>query len=143
MKTELAFKINEQGKIPKDAIGVMQDFFTKRAKRYIKITLEDKKKLKSHEQLGYWFAVVVTIFSNHTGYTQEEIHEILKVRAGYIEEKEIEGKKITVIKSFANASVMDIMAIMGKTFEWAEYLGINLPLPDPNWRDNLERERNN
>jgi hypothetical protein len=135
MKTELAFKVNEQGNIPKEAIGVIKDFFNSRKGKNVKMTLQDKRELKSHEQLGYWFAVVVPLFSQHTGYEEEEIHTILKYRAKYVEETEIDGKPVIVVKSLADATKMDMMAIVDETKKWAEFLNLNIPEPDINWRD--------
>ena len=134
MKT-FGFKIDKDGRIPNAVNEALRDFFFSRRNKDVELTVKDKRGTKSHEQLGYWFGLVVPIFSKHTGHSEKEIHDILKYRAGYVEGVEIDGNKLIKIKSLAEASKMDMMAIIEETKKWAEFLNLQIPEPDPFWKD--------
>lgn len=131
---QLGFRISPEGKVPIAIKESLQNYFNRHRNKFIELECKEKRKLKSHEQLGYWFGLIVPLFSEVTGYTEKEVHDILKCRAEFYEDKEVEGKRFRELKSFADATTTDIMAIVDKTKEWADYLNINIPDPDPLWK---------
>lgn len=41
-----------------------------------RVTIEQRKQKRSEEQLGYYWAVVVKLLSEHTGYETHEVHHV-------------------------------------------------------------------
>ncbi len=138
MKQEILTKLDDEGRVPAKVNHLIREILSARRKKQVLITIEDKRSAKSQAQLGYWFGLVVLIFCRHTGYTEKEIHNILKYKAGFIEETEIDGKKVIIIKSLKDATKMDMMAIIEAVKEWATFLGLTIPEPDVFWKETKE-----
>jgi len=50
----------------------------KYAGKRIEINIEKSQKKRSSFQNRYYWGVIVAMLADHTGYTKEEMHEILK-----------------------------------------------------------------
>ena len=86
-----------------------------------------KSTLRSNPQNRYYWGVCVEIISDHTGFTPEEIHEVLKHK--FLTPKERMGQQI-----YPNTTQLDTREFnlyIEKIQRWAsESLG--LVIPDPN-----------
>lgn len=99
-------------------------------------------KERSGEQNRYYWGVVVKILSEELGYTDEEIHEILKyqflseIREINRERMTLQGtekykKLISVPLTTANLSTLDFEDFLTKVRVWASReLSIFIPLPN-------------
>ena len=122
---------NKEGKLPKQAIADMQAEFKNYAEKWITVTIEKYKKKRSNEQNAYYWGVVVKLISDETGYTKEEIHDLLashfigtkKIRVGGIEKE--------VYKSSTELTTSDFMGFIAEVQRWAAEK-LSLYLPDPN-----------
>jgi hypothetical protein len=46
----------------------------------VRISIERKTATRSHQQNRWYWGVIVELLSEHTGYTPDEIHEVLKAK---------------------------------------------------------------
>ena len=128
-KKELA-KITESGELPEHIRDEFKSFLYHRKGKWVEISYADKRTPKTENQLAYWFGVVVKYFSDATGYTIDEAHLELKIRAKYYIEKTVAGEKIRYVRSLSMASKDEMMDIIKAAKEWAAFLNIKIPEPD-------------
>ena len=133
---KFSFIINKQGKIPKQAIADMQRWFVDNAGKKVTATLEKFKKERSKDQNAYYWAVIVKMISDETGYEKNEVHELLAAHFIGTKKIKIGGLEKEVYKSTAKLTTTDFMGYIEEIQRWsAEKL--NLYIPDPN---ELEKE---
>lgn len=94
-------------------------------------------KNRSTQQNKYYWGVIVKILSNELGYTEEEIHEIIKDKfLGYrVPLKNPKGLEIFgwIKRSTTALDTKEWEELMSKIREWAsQALGIYLPDPNEN-----------
>jgi hypothetical protein len=102
----------------------------------VTVTVEKARSRRSLSQNAYYWGVVVSMVSEETGYTPEEVHEVLKekfnskdlVLANYYGDV-MEEVRIGVSTSELNK--LDFCAYIERIQRWsAEFL--HLSIPDPN-----------
>ena len=107
----------------------------------VEIEVTIRQATRSLHQSAWYWGVIVESISDHTGYTPDEVHEFLKMK--FI------PKKLSVTDG--NGEIRDEFVIGGSTCKmnpsqfgefcesirrWAaDSLDIDIPDPDPNWRD--------
>lgn len=105
------------------------------------VTIEKRHATRSLAQNAFYWSVVVRRIADHTGYTDDEVHEILKAK--------FLPKRLTIADG--NGEIKGEFVIGGTTTrfnkvefgeyvesirQWAaEELDIDIPDPDVDWRD--------
>jgi len=95
---------------------------------HIEIIIKKWKRKKSNQQNKYYWGVIISILSAHTGYTKEEMHEALKVKflkdVTSISEvpKFFDYKKLSTVYQEEYHDRIRVFA--------ATDLGVNIPLPN-------------
>jgi hypothetical protein len=97
----------------------------------IEIKIQKLKSIRSHQQNRLWW-LYMTILSNDTGYTKDEIHEICKfkfLKRSKVVEKT--GEVLEYIESTAKLNKSEFADMVSELIRWsAESLDIVLPLPN-------------
>ena len=118
-----------EGKLPsEDSLNIKK--YLRSLSGYITITIERSKKIRSNRQNKYYFGVCVDLISEHTGFSREEVHELLKYKFLGLKEIEIGGKKEILINSTTKLSTQEFENYLEQIKQWSAELGIILP--DPN-----------
>jgi len=101
-----------------DAVGKLPDG------AYV-LSLEDEKEHRSNSANRMYFGAVVTAISEHTGYTKDEIHDILKykfARRSLVDPKT--GEILEVTKGTSEMKKEDFAEYVDNCIRWAAELGI-------------------
>lgn len=94
------------------------------------VVIERKRKSKSKEQSGYYWAVVLQYISEHTGHSSEDLHDIFKAK--YLRRKKRwRGKDMVTLASTNELSVGEMAEYITNVILEANDLGIEVPPPDP------------
>lgn len=97
-----------------------------------------KQARPSDPQRAYYFAVIVAMVAEETGYTKDQTHELLKAKFlpkdsdtnGVLVGELVVGGSITKLNRGGMTEFIE--DIRG----WSEgFLGCPIPPPDPNWKD--------
>lgn len=94
----------------------------------IKITIEKVEDSRTNQQNKYWWAMV-TILSKETGYTKDEMHDILKVK--FLKRSKFENEQLVeYCESSANLTKTEFKEMTSDLIRWsAQELNIVLPIP--------------
>lgn len=99
----------------------------------VRIQIEKKPKqrrIRSTEQNGYYWAEPIAVLADHTGHTEQEIHDSLKAMF-LTEEVDINGHKFNVVKSTTSLNTVEFEEYMQKIRMWASIdLGVYIRLPN-------------
>ncbi len=100
-----------------------------------RVTVTMKKyrpyKQRSNEENRYYWGVVIKILSDEIGYTNDEMHEILKYQFLQKEIVSRKGHKTTIPGSTADLSTSEMEDYLQRVRAWgAEKLSIYIPLPN-------------
>jgi len=97
----------------------------------VEIKIQKLQSIRSIQQNRYWW-VCMTILSNETGYTKEEIHEISKFKF-LKREKVVEktGEILPYIESTTKLKVSEFADLVSELQRWASET-LNVYLPSPN-----------
>jgi hypothetical protein len=84
----------------------------------MELTLKAYKPTRSQQQSRrYWF--LVDKIAEYTGHDPADLHEMLKVRFLGTEERELNGEKITTVKSSAKLRVNEFKDYSDRVESWA------------------------
>ncbi len=99
-------------------------------KNTVEVIVKQPKTLRSLRQNKYYWGVVVEMLSEYTGYSREEIHEILKSKF-LSNTKEIGDETITYSRSTATLTTKEFEIYLQRIREWGLIkLGILIPEPE-------------
>ena len=93
----------------------------------VRLELEKWYKKRSGCQNRYYWGVVVDILSDHTGYTPDEIHRVLKEK--FLEREAMLGEKVAV--STTGLTTQEFEEYMRKIRMWASS-DLQCIIPQPN-----------
>ncbi len=94
------------------------------------VYVERRKRDRSKEQNGYYWAVVLTFIAEHTGYSVEELHEIFKSK--YLSKKRLwRGTYILTTSSTKELTTNEFAEYLAEIIFEAGELGIAVPPADP------------
>ena len=95
----------------------------------VELTIERQKSKRSISQNAYYW-VLVGILSEHTGFTKEEMHDVLKFK--FLKVPVIIGdEEVYTAKSTTKLSKSEFMDFIAELQIWASET-LNVYLPDPN-----------
>lgn len=89
-----------------------------------------KSTLKSNNQNSYYWGVLVDLISDHTGYSPEDVHEILKHKF-LTKEAVIKGEKIPFAQSTVSLTTVEFEKYMSQARQWAA-MELSISIPEPN-----------
>ena len=106
----------------------------------VTITIERARATRSELQNRWYWGQILRLLSEHTGYTVDELHEYCKHKFnaktvciqdkdGVVVEEERVGISTTKLNRITFGEYCEAIR------QWAaQDLGVNIPDPDPNWR---------
>ena len=127
-------QVNKKGQIPKAASEAIRNELLSFANKKVTITVEKYFKQRSGQQNRYLFGVAYKLISDHTGYTIDEVHDLMAKK--FIGEKEIKiGKlKVTTHETSTKLSTTDFMGYIASIQKFAaEELDVFIPDPEYNY----------
>jgi hypothetical protein len=96
----------------------------------VKVSIKPLYKSRSLSQNNYYWAVIVQILADFTGYSADEIHEVLKSKF-LSDEKEVAGEIIRYAKSTTTLDTLEMEDYLHNIREWASAkLNVFIPLPN-------------
>lgn len=112
--------------IPSDVEKFKKAFYRYEGKK-IFLTIETEKKTRSSQQNRYYWAVIVEIISEHTGYNLDEVNDLLKWKFNRLHRDGLPDS----CKSFKALDTVEFEDKMSKIREWAAIeLSLYIPLPN-------------
>jgi hypothetical protein len=99
-------------------------------KRFEEI-LRQQKSQRSLNQNNYYWGVVLEILSGHTGYTADDMHEILKFKFLRFVIRIDNDEGMEYVKSTTKLNTTEFEAYLTKIKQWAE-TKLNCFIPNPN-----------
>ena len=99
----------------------------------IQVVVKEQKNTRSVRQNAYYHAVCVKMLADETGYTKDEMHDILR---GMFLAKTIifRGKEMYTVQSTTSLSTTEMEEYLSSIRQWAS-MEINCYVPDPNETD--------
>ena len=97
----------------------------------VDVIIEKQSKNRSNRQNKYLWAVCYKLIADHTGYTDEEIHEILKYK--FLRKHFTVGdEQYDVGGTTTKLTTVEFEEYTEKIRRWGATLSINIPLPNEN-----------
>jgi len=121
----------ERGKVLLDSPSRYLVHLSKYEGKRIELVLRLQKSQRSLNQNNYYFGVVVEILSGHTGYTAEEMHEILKYKFLKTIKVIPDKEGMPYIKSTTKLNTGEFEEYLAKIKQWAAQ-ELDVFIPDPN-----------
>jgi hypothetical protein len=92
----------------------------------VHVSVKVKKKIRSLNQNSFYWGVCIPILCDITGYTEEEIHEAMKIK--FLMDN---TRSIPTVKSTASLSTVEFEDYIEKIRQWAAQ-DLSCVIPDPN-----------
>lgn len=111
----------------------LKNFLIRNDGKILTVQLEEhfEKKYRSLKQNNYYWGVVVKIFSEYTGFTKDETHEVLARKFLTYEKKSPRtGKTGVFIKSTTDLTTSEFMDYLLKCREFGDEYDLNIPEPN-------------
>ena len=100
----------------------------------IQVVVKEQKNTRSVRQNAYYHAVCVKMLADETGYTPDEMHDIL--RGKFLSKTIIfAGEEVVIVKSTKSLNTKEFeeyTAAIRQTASLPEWLGKKIYIPDPN-----------
>ncbi len=112
----------------------------------VTVTVEKRHATRSPAQNAWYFGQIIKRIADYTGYTPDELHEFFKKQfnarhvvivneAGQVVREDVIGASTTKLNKVAFGEYCEQIR------RWAaENLGLDIPDPDPNWRQRDDDE---
>jgi hypothetical protein len=105
--------------------------------KHVTVTVERFVKSKSNPQLAYYFGVVVPLWSEHSGYEEDEMHTELK--KAYLPRRrefaKLTGELVDDIPSLAEITVEEMSRFLDRVVKEAALQGVRIPSPEERGHD--------
>jgi hypothetical protein len=109
----------------------------------VEIRKYDEQAEISRNQMAYLHAVIIPLFSNYTGDSQQYWENKLKLECGskWFKPEIITvcGREFVVIPSKKTLSVKDFSEWYQNIRDYGDTVGCIVPPPDPNWREEEQK----
>ena len=96
----------------------------------VSVSIKPRHKSRSDRQNKYYWAVCVELLAGHTGYSRDEMHEVLRGKF-LSDSKSIAGEDITYSHSTTELSTVEFEEYLSHIREWAS-VKLNVFIPTPN-----------
>lgn len=93
------------------------------------VTIREPKKSRSINQNKYYWTLV-NILSPHTGYSPDDLHDVLKVKFLGVREIQFKGNTYLIAKSTAGLTTKEFTEYLDKVHALGLELGVTLPQPN-------------
>lgn len=127
-------QVNKQGQIPKAASEAIRSELLSYANKRVTITINKYFKQRTNQQNAYLWGVCYKLISEHTGYTCDEVHDLMAKK--FIGEKIIKIGDVETVthKTSVKLSTKDFMGFVASIQQFAaEQLNIYIPDPEYNY----------
>lgn len=127
-------QVNSKGMIPKAASEDIRKELLHYANKRITLTIEKYYKQRTSQQNRYLFGVAYKLISDHTGYTPDEVHDLLAKK--FIGKKTIKigSETVETHETSTKLSTTDFMAYIASVQRFAaEELDVYIPDPEYNY----------
>jgi len=95
------------------------------------IKIQKHRNKRSDKQNKYYWGVVIAYISNETGFTDEEVHELLKFKFLQTSKVSRQGSMETFIQSTTELDTLEAEEYLYKIRIWAlNFLNLQIPLPN-------------
>lgn len=95
------------------------------------IKIQKHRNKRSNKQNKYYWGIVIAYISNETGFTDKEVHELLKFKFLQTSKVSKQGSVETFIQSTTELDTLEAEEYLDKIRIWALNF-LNLPIPLPN-----------
>lgn len=123
--------VDDKGKLELSNTDAFKNELLKFKGKRVYVIVDEEKQQRSINQNNYYWGVVVKILSNELGYTQEEMHEILKAKFSPKDVKEVAGEQIVIPKSTTKQKTDEFETYLEHIRRFA-LLQLNCKIPLPN-----------
>ena len=94
--------------------------------KYVHVTVKKRQKKRSNPQNSFYWGVVIHILCDTTGYSDDEMHNALKML--FLQDR---TRKIPTLRSTAHLSTVEFEEYLEKIRVWAaSELNCSIPLPN-------------
>lgn len=111
----------------------MSKYLSKRVGKTAKVSFQIEHSKRSLQENAYYHGVIVKILSDETGFSPEEMHDIIKTH--FLTEKirlpKDRRRKITRTRSTTDLTTVEFEALCENIRTWAK-LTLNIHIPKPN-----------
>ena len=129
------FRVHKQGQYTKmedHDYDVYQGYLTSLSDGFYDLTIKKHSEVspRSNQQNKYYFAVVLPLIGETTGYSDDEVHEIMKVM--FLSKPiRIGGSKLEIPRSTTTLTTIEMESYLSNIREWASIeLGCSIPTPN-------------
>lgn len=128
MKFTTGLQTYEDGGYRITDFELLLDFINKHPGKYFELTVQRKRSVKQNRV--YW--MYVNELSKHTGFTSNEMHEVLKFKFLKAEKYDVEtGEVFEYIRSTTDLSTKEFTDFIEQIRVWSiDNLNVHLPLPN-------------
>ena len=117
MRAPIFFGKVDKGRISLDNKARFAPYLASFEGKKIELVLREKRDIRSGEQNAYYHAVVISMITEETGHTPEEVQEIVKDHF--------------CVRSTTTLTKREFEDLMQRVRGWAkEFLNIDIPLPN-------------
>lgn len=95
------------------------------------IIVKPYRKVRSDNQNRYYWGVVVKMLCEELGYSDEEMHEVLKQRFLMREKVQVAGVEYAIYGNTSSLSTTDFEDFLSKVRAWAS-IDLGVFIPEPN-----------
>ena len=95
----------------------------------VEVTIRRERSQRSIAQNNYWWAAVVPLFSEWSGYEKDEAHEVLKALFLTTEKTLPDGETVKVVGSTAKLKTAEFADLVERVARWLAGHGVYLPPP--------------
>lgn len=95
------------------------------------IVVKPYRKTRSDNQNRYYWGVVIKLLCDELGYSDEEMHEVLKQRFLMREKVQVAGVEYAIYGNTSSLSTTDFEDFLSKVRAWAS-IDLGVFIPEPN-----------
>jgi len=116
----------QKGKVVFDRLGLFNDYLTLLEGKEVDVIVKKHRKIRSNNQNAFYWGVCIKILSEELGYTEDEMHNALKML--FLQDN---LRKIPTLRSTTTLSTVEFEEYIEKIRQWAaQELSCIIPLPN-------------
>lgn len=121
------FGVVKAGKVYLDEPENYESYLHTLDEKRIELTIQKEQLNRTNQQSRYLFGVVYQAISDETGYTKEEVHEMMKSIL-LKDHKVVNDKRYTVVRSTSSLTTVEMSEFIEGCKRWAATeLSLNIP----------------